>query len=138
MPRLAEPPHLTVSAPSEHVNRIWSSALAVDAVQGILRMADKYPIIDVRGRGLMCAVEFGGHDGGLSASPGIAAAITKAAGKRNMLLLVAGVALNALTSAAHVAQAQCLKASPATAQTAVSPHSACQNDAYCLPDTVCS
>ena len=69
-------------------------------MQGLLRMADKYPIIDVRGRGLMCAVEFGGHDGGLSASPGIAAAITKAAGKRNMLLLVAGVGLNMLKCAA--------------------------------------
>ena len=69
-------------------------------MQGLLGMADKYPIIDVRGRGLMCAVEFGGHDGGLSASPGIAAAITKAAGKRNMLLLVAGVGLGTIKCAA--------------------------------------
>ena len=65
-------------------------------------MADKYPIIDVRGRGLMCAVEFGGHDGGLTASPGIAAALTKAAGKRNMLLLVAGVGLDMLKRAVCV------------------------------------
>ena len=60
------------------------------ATQGLVALSDKYPIIDVRGRGLMCAVEFGGHDGGMAASPGVAAAITKAAGKRNMLLLTAG------------------------------------------------
>ena len=62
-------------------------------VQGLVQLADKYPIIDVRGRGLMCAVEFGGHDGSLTASPGVAAAVTKAAGKRNMLLLTAGTLL---------------------------------------------
>jgi len=56
-----------------------------------VQLADKFPIIDVRGRGLMCAVEFGGHDGSMTASPGVAAALTKAAGKRNMLLLVAGM-----------------------------------------------
>lgn len=38
----------------------------------------------------MCAAEFGGRDGGMSAEPGVAAAVTKAAGKRNMLLLTAG------------------------------------------------
>ncbi|CAL5226943.1 g9827 [Coccomyxa viridis] len=58
--------------------------------EGLVQLADKYPIIDVRGRGLMCAVEFGGHDGSMTASPGVAAAVTKAAGKRNMLLLTAG------------------------------------------------
>ena len=63
-------------------------------VQGLVQLADKYPIIDVRGRGLMCAVEFGGHDGSLTASPGVAAAVTKAAGKRNMLLLTAGTLLS--------------------------------------------
>ena len=98
-------------------------------------MTDKYPIIDVRGRGLMCAVEFGGHDGGLSASPGIAAAITKAAGKRNMLLLVAGAGLGMLTCAAHVAQAQCFWDSPAIVQAAAWPHFAQQDEAYCLPGT---
>ena len=75
-------------------------------------MADKYPIIDVRGRGLMCAVEFGGQDGGLSASPGIAAAITKAAGRRNMLLLVAGVGLGAMECAAYDVQAQRFRGPP--------------------------
>ena len=62
--------------------------------QGLVRLADKYPIIDVRGRGLMCAVEFGGHNGSMTASPGVAAALTKAAGKRNMLLLTAGKSLS--------------------------------------------
>ena len=62
-------------------------------MQGLVQLADKYPIIDVRGRGLMCAVEFGGHDGSMTASPGVAAAVTKAAGKRNMLLLTAGTLL---------------------------------------------
>ena len=59
-------------------------------LQGLVAMADKYPISDVRGRGLMVALEFGGADGSLVAKSGVAAAVTKAAGKRNMLLLSAG------------------------------------------------
>ena len=62
--------------------------------QGLLELAKRYPVIDIRGRGLMCAVEFGGLDGGMSAPYGVAAAITKAAGKRNMLLLTAGAAFS--------------------------------------------
>lgn len=58
-----------------------------------MKMAKQYPVIDIRGRGLMCAVEFGGRDGGMTAEPGIASAITKAAGKRNMILLTAGTSL---------------------------------------------
>lgn len=50
----------------------------------------KYPIIDVRGRGLMLAAEFGGVDGGLTARPHTAADITHAAAKRGMLLMGAG------------------------------------------------
>ncbi len=73
--------------------------------QGLVQLADKFPIIDVRGRGLMCAVEFGGHDGSMTASPGVAAALTKAAGKRNMLLLVAGMLL---ISPAYRAEACCI------------------------------
>lgn len=49
-----------------------------------------YPIVDVRGRGLMLAAEFGGRDGGLVAEPGVASKVTKAAGKHGMLLLSAG------------------------------------------------
>jgi 4-aminobutyrate aminotransferase len=59
-------------------------------VEGLVALSRKYPISDVRGRGLMVAAEFGAADGGLVAKPGVAAAVTKAAGKRNMLLLSAG------------------------------------------------
>ena len=55
-----------------------------------MELQQHFPIIDVRGRGLMVAVEFGGSHGSLSAKYGTAAAITKAAGQRNMLLLSAG------------------------------------------------
>ncbi|KAI7841462.1 hypothetical protein COHA_004857 [Chlorella ohadii] len=58
--------------------------------EGLLRLAQKYPIIDVRGRGLMLAAEFGGVDGGLTARPHTAADITHAAAKRGMLLMGAG------------------------------------------------
>lgn len=50
----------------------------------------RYPIVDVRGRGLMVAAEFGGRDGGLSAEQGVAARVTRAASKHGMLLLTAG------------------------------------------------
>jgi len=56
-------------------------------------MSKRYPIIDVRGRGLMVAVEFGeqrGVDGSYTAKPGCATAVTKAAQRRNMILLTAG------------------------------------------------
>ena len=53
-------------------------------------MSEKYPISDIRGRGLMVAVEFGAPDGGLTAKAGTASQVTKAAGRRNMLLLSAG------------------------------------------------
>ncbi|KAK9839019.1 hypothetical protein WJX74_007933 [Apatococcus lobatus] len=59
-------------------------------VKGLMQLQQQFPIIDVRGRGLMVAIEFGGTDGSLSAKYGTAAAITKAAVKRNMLLLSAG------------------------------------------------
>ena len=62
-------------------------------LQGLLEMSKKYPIIDIRGRGLMVAVEFGEHrgvDGSYTAKAGCAAAVTKAAQKRNMILLTAG------------------------------------------------
>ena len=58
--------------------------------QGLLELAKRFPITDVRGRGLMVAAEFGAPDGGLQAPYGIAAKLTKACGKRNMILLSAG------------------------------------------------
>lgn len=59
-------------------------------VEGLVKLSEKYPISDIRGRGLMVAVEFGSPDGGLTAKPGTASQVTKAAGRRNMLLLSAG------------------------------------------------
>ena len=62
-------------------------------MQGLLELSKKYPIIDIRGRGLMVAVEFGEQrsvDGSYTAKAGCAAAVTKAAQKRNMILLTAG------------------------------------------------
>ncbi len=55
---------------------------------------ERYPIVDVRGRGLMVAAEFG-EAGASSSSPGparagAAASVTQAAGKHGMLLLTAG------------------------------------------------
>lgn len=41
----------------------------------------------------MVAAEFGAPEGGLVAKAGTAAAVTKAAGRRNMLLLSAGTGL---------------------------------------------
>ncbi len=60
------------------------------ALQGLVELAKRFPISDVRGRGLMVAIEFGGEDGSLTPRPGVATAVTKAALKRNMLLLTAG------------------------------------------------
>ena len=59
----------------------------------MLELAERYPITDVRGRGLMVAAEFGEPGGGLKAPAGLAAKITKACGKRNMILLSAGARL---------------------------------------------
>ncbi|KAL4421398.1 hypothetical protein ABPG75_010689 [Micractinium tetrahymenae] len=60
--------------------------------RGLLSLAERYPIIDVRGRGLMLAAEFGQKqpDGSLRAEPGTASKLTHAAGRRGLLLLGAG------------------------------------------------
>lgn len=58
--------------------------------QGLVELAKKFPISDVRGRGLMCAIEFGGEDGSLKARPGVASQIVQAAMDHKMLLLTAG------------------------------------------------
>ena len=55
-----------------------------------MELSERFPIIDVRGRGLMVAAEFGGAEGGLTAAPGTASAVTKGCAGRNMLLLSAG------------------------------------------------
>lgn len=64
-----------------------SSQLCLLALYCLLQ---KYPIIDVRGRGLMLAAEFGGADGSLAARPHTAADLTHAAAQRGMLLMGAG------------------------------------------------
>eukprot|EP00884_Botryococcus_braunii_P016731 jgi/Botrbrau1/3741/Bobra.0363s0020.1 len=58
--------------------------------QGLVELAKRFPITDVRGRGLMSAIEFGAPDGSLTAPAGVATAVSRAALDRNMLLLTAG------------------------------------------------
>eukprot|EP00877_Chromochloris_zofingiensis_P004955 jgi/Chrzof1/14460/Cz09g03230.t1 len=57
---------------------------------GLVGLTKKYPIIDIRGRGLMVGVEFGGKDGGYQAEKGTSSAIQKAAFKRKVLFMPAG------------------------------------------------
>jgi 4-aminobutyrate aminotransferase len=60
---------------------------------GLVRLATEvFPgaIVDVRGRGLMLAVEFGDGSGGLDARPGTATAVAAAAGKRGLMVMTAG------------------------------------------------
>lgn len=56
---------------------------------GLLRLAEEFPILDVRGRGLMVAVELGAEGGGPAAA-GAAGRVTAAALQRGLLLLTAG------------------------------------------------
>ena len=65
-------------------------------LQGLLELSQRYPIIDVRGRGLMVAAEFGGADGRMTPEAGVATEVTKAAGRHGMLLLTAGGATTVL------------------------------------------
>jgi 4-aminobutyrate aminotransferase len=55
----------------------------------LTQLAEEFPIIDVRGHGLMVAIELGGSDGG-AAPYGAAAKLTAAALKEDLLLLTAG------------------------------------------------
>ena len=85
-----------------------TSNLSIPPWQGLLELAKRFPITDVRGRGLMVAAEFGAPDGGLQAPYGIAAKLTKACGKRNMILLSAGAdSQSRFKSALGVELAQC-------------------------------
>ncbi len=59
-----------------------------------MSLAAKFPVIDVRGRGLMVAMEFGGRDGGLTGEYGTAAAVVSAARDRGLLMLSAGAHLS--------------------------------------------
>eukprot|EP00887_Chlorella_sp_A99_P005683 scaffold1.g5683.t1 len=68
--------------------------------RGLIALAKRYPIVDVRGHGLMVAAELGaappaegGSDAGAGVGPapaGAATALTAAAGQHDMLLLSAG------------------------------------------------
>ena len=56
-----------------------------------MHLAESYPIADVRGRGLMVAVEFGGANRESEGAPyGVAAKVVAAARDRGLLLLTAG------------------------------------------------
>lgn len=67
------------------MGRVW---------QGLVSLAAKFPIIDVRGRGLMVALEFGGPDGSLEGVPGTAAKVVAAARDRGLLMLSAGTPIS--------------------------------------------
>jgi 4-aminobutyrate aminotransferase len=59
--------------------------------QGLVKLAESYPIIDVRGRGLMVAMELGGPGRETEGAPyGIAATVVAAARDRGLLILTAG------------------------------------------------
>lgn len=59
-------------------------------MRGLVLLSKRYPLVDIRGRGLMVGVEFGGHDGGRRAEKGTAVAVQKAAFKRGVMLMPAG------------------------------------------------
>eukprot|EP00898_Chlorokybus_atmophyticus_P007338 jgi/Chlat1/7605/Chrsp64S00557 len=59
-------------------------------VQGLVSLAKRFPIIDIRGRGLMVAAEFGGSDGSVTPKSGVATAVSRACYSRGMLIMTAG------------------------------------------------
>ncbi|GBF89952.1 4-aminobutyrate transaminase [Raphidocelis subcapitata] len=66
------------------------AARSAQLMRGLTLLAEKWPLSDVRGRGLMVGVEFGGADGGRTAEKGVAGAVQKAAFKRGAMLMPAG------------------------------------------------
>lgn len=74
-----------------HTKRIRPEDPPPAGEQGLVALAAKFPaIIDVRGRGLMVAMEFGSLDGGLQGEYGTAAKVVSSARDRGLLMLTAG------------------------------------------------
>lgn len=48
------------------------TARSAQLMRGLTLLAKRHPITDIRGRGLMVGVEFGGTDGGRKAEKGVA------------------------------------------------------------------
>lgn len=67
-----------------------AAARGAQLSEGLVRLAARYPIIDVRGRGLMCAAEFGGRGGGVDAEAGVASRVATAALGRGLMVMTAG------------------------------------------------
>ena len=67
-----------------------AAARGAQLAEGLVSLASRYPIIDVRGRGLMCAAECGGTGGGMDAEAGVASAVARAALARGLMLMTAG------------------------------------------------
>ena len=63
-----------------------AAARGAQLAERLVRLAGRYPIVDVRGRGLMAATEFGGD--GVAA--GAATAVVKAAMDEGLMLMTAG------------------------------------------------
>lgn len=68
-----------------------AAARGVELMTGLLAIKDKgYPVADIRGKGLMVAVEFGGPHGELDAPYGIAVEVMKACREKGLIIMTAG------------------------------------------------
>lgn len=63
-----------------------AAARGAQLASALVKLAERYPIIDVRGRGLMAATEFGGA----GVRPGAATAVVGAAMEEGLMLMTAG------------------------------------------------